>query len=471
MTKAKTGTPKDEQDKAATTIDQKQPEQKDNAQKDNPQENKAPEAKAQPTKEDKAEIKSEKAPSSVTPQNNPASTAANETPEIKAAAPAKKGAANALSVVALTIAVGAIAAGYNAHQQISQQKSELQTLITSTEDAVANAANSSKSSLSLAEAVKTDSEVLQGKVNTLESKVDTDLNQVKQTLSSDLTQLKQSLDTNLAELKQSDSTLQEALNNLNESLKEKRNDDWLAAEARHLIKIATHQAQLNNNAKAAVAALEAADQRLADSSDPSLLNVRKALTDNIIALRGVSELDITAIALTLNQLENNVSQLPFADRVGHMPSEEVTTEANEETQEPTNAAERIVKQIWSDIKGLVTIRHQDRQLTAAMLPPGQQFFLQQNLRLKLETARLALLQRDTQTFQDTLDTTKKWLETYFDIETTAVANMLNSLAPYQKLDLQPTLPDISNSLRTLDAWQQQRNASSAVLKNVEVSAS
>ncbi|MFC1749322.1 uroporphyrinogen-III C-methyltransferase [Pseudomonadota bacterium] len=459
MTKAKTTTPQNEPNKAAATTEKKQPEQ----------ESPKLENKNQTTR---AEAKSESKPSSTSPaSNNPTSTAANEKPiETKAAAPTteKKGAGNLLSLVALVIAGGAIAAGYNAHQQINHQKTELQSLISSTEDAVASFETSTQSSLSLAKSVKTDATALQGRVNSLEGKVNTNLSQVKQALDSDLSQL----NNDLAQLKQSDIALNDALANLNKSLKEKRNDDWLAAEARHLIKIATHQAQLNNNAKAAVAALEAADQRLSDSSDPSLLQVRKALTDNIIALRGVSELDITGIALTLNQLENGVSQLAFADRVEQTTQvKEAVAETSDGAPEEASRAEQFASRIWADIKGLVSIRHQDRQQSTAMLPPGQQFFLQQNLRLKLETARLALLQRDTQTFQDTLGTAKKWIKTYFDTETTAVANMINSLAPYEKLDLQPTLPDISNSLRTLDAWQQQRNASSSIVENVEVSSS
>jgi len=381
------------------------------------------------------------------------------------------GGGKALSLIALIVAIAVFIVGYSAQENINQQQSELYSRLGNAEQTLGSFEASTQNSLSLAEAAKADSEALQGRVAALESKIDSGLSETKQALDSEILQFKTMLENELTQLKQSDSTQNDALSSLKETLKKKRDDDWLAAEARHLIKIATHQAQLNHNAKAAMAALEAADQRLRDAADPALLQVRQTLTDNIIALRGISELDITGIALTLNQLENRVAQLSFADKVEQPPAEETSAPSQPEGEETASGVEQFANRIWADIKGLVSVRHDNVQQSAALLPPGQQFFLQQNLRLKLETARLALLQRDTQTFQDTLATATQWLKSYFDTSTTAVANMINSLAPYENLDLQPPLPDISGSLRALDEWQQQRDGGqSGNGNNEEVSA-
>ncbi len=387
-------------------------------------------------------------------------TASNEMASDKAAPqPEQKRAGSPmLSLVALIIAGGAIAAGYTAYQQLNIQQSALSQRVDSTEQSVATIESTSNNSLSKAE-------TLNSRVSSLEGQVNSGLSQIKQNVNSELSQLKQNAVSTQSQLQQ----INAAIDKLNETLKKKHDDEWLAAEARHLIKIANHQAQLNYNPKAAMAALEAADQRLRDAADPALLEVRKSLTDNIIALRGVSELDITGIALTLNQLENRVAQLSFTSAVGKPATEHTAT--TEASGADISSVDGFFAKIWGEIKGLVSVRHDDSKTTSAMLPPGQQFFLQQNLRLKLETARLALLQRDTQTFQDTLATANQWLKTYFDTDTTAVANMINSLAPYEKLDLQPAIPDISSSLRALDSWQQQRNANSTAAANQEVSAS
>ncbi len=414
------------------------------------------------------ENKSNETTASDKPSTPPAPKAENNK---RANAPAAKTnkTGSVLAIIALIVAIGIFVTGNNALQQVSSQQSDIYSRLGDAEQTLSTFESSAQNSISLVETVKADIETLQGRATTLENKVESNLAQIKQTLDGELGQLKQTLENDLAQLKQSDSTQNDALNKLKETLKKKRDDDWLVAEARYLIKIATYQAQINNNAKAAMAALEAADQRLRDAADPALLRVRQALTDNIIALRGVSELDITGIALTLNQLENRVAQLSFADKVEPPPAEETTTEP--ESESPASEMEQFAGRIWEDIKGLVTVRHDNVQQSAALLPPGQQFFLQQNLRLKLETARLALLQRDTQTFRDTLSTATQWIKNYFDTDTTAVANMINSLAPYENLDLQPPLPDISSSLRALDNWQQQRKNGQPATVSEEVSAS
>ncbi len=235
----------------------------------------------------------------------------------------------------------------------------------------------------------------------------------------------------------------------------------------YLISIANHQAQLNNNAAAASAALEAADQRLSEANDPSLFTVRKSITDNIIALRRVAKLDVTSIALTLSRLEQEVSTLVLA-RSG---SEEKSTEERATADSSlVDDLDGFASKVWSDVKGLVVVRRGTGG-HKPLLPPGQIFFLQQNLRLKLEAARIALLQRDSQLFQESLSMARQWINTYFDTEATSAANLLSSMAPYEGLELNPTLPDILNSLQQLDAWSSKQSSSSSQATTTEATLS
>ncbi len=89
---------------------------------------------------------------------------------------------------------------------------------------------------------------------------------------------------------------------------------------------------------------------------------------------------------------------------------------------------------------------------AAVLAPEQRYFLYQNLRLQLESARLALLNPDTDSFQHSLKTAITWLEHYFTgDERDAMLETLNSLAE-QNIDV--SIPDISGSLNWLEEYQQ-----------------
>lgn len=58
---------------------------------------------------------------------------------------------------------------------------------------------------------------------------------------------------------------------------------------------------------------ESADASLADMNDPSLITVRRAITDDIASLSAVSQVDYDGIILKLNQLSNQVDNLRLAD--------------------------------------------------------------------------------------------------------------------------------------------------------------
>jgi uroporphyrin-3 C-methyltransferase len=87
-----------------------------------------------------------------------------------------------------------------------------------------------------------------------------------------------------------------------------------------------------------------------------------------------------------------------------------------------------------------------------LLSPGQTFFLRENLKLRLMTARLALLQRDGKVYRDDLQQSQHWLERYFDPREKSVANAITTLKNLSAADLSlemPTLNETLGSLRNL----------------------
>ncbi len=172
-----------------------------------------------------------------------------------------------------------------------------------------------------------------------------------------------------------------------------------------------------------------------------------------MALRNIAPPDISAIALTLSELEDSVDNLPL--RHEERPSD--AEQPGDAEQQEVSGVSGFFSKVWSDLKGLVTIRRNSAADTA-LLPPGQRFFLQQNLRLKLEAARLALMQRDTQSFRNSIETAKQWLERYFNSAAASTQNMIAALSSYEALELQPELPDISAPLRALKDWREQQQS-------------
>ena len=84
-----------------------------------------------------------------------------------------------------------------------------------------------------------------------------------------------------------------------------------------------------------------------------------------------------------------------------------------------------------------------------MLPPDQQLFLQQNLRLQLEAARISLLRGNQALYDTSLQTASQLLRDHFDGSDTGVQNYLEQIDKLAKLNVRPELPDISASLMAL----------------------
>ena len=230
---------------------------------------------------------------------------------------------------------------------------------------------------------------------------------------------------------------------------------WMVAEAEYLIRIANHRLDLPRDTDTATVALGLADQRLRDTQDPGWNGVRNQLARDIAALSATAKVDSAGIAARLSALVEGIPRLKLAS----------ATLGAERTLPPRGKSERkpgernwdtLLDDIVAGFKDTVRIRRRD-QPVQAMLAPEHQFFLYENLKLHIESARLALARQDARLYRDSLETAARWLEQYFDPADAATASTGEGLARLAASDIRPELPDISHSLRLLKQIQQQRD--------------
>jgi len=238
------------------------------------------------------------------------------------------------------------------------------------------------------------------------------------------------------------------VSSLDSLYQERTNDDldWAMAEIEQLLIIATHRLALEADIETALAAMQAADNRLRDIGDPRLLAVRRQLGSDINALRAVNAVDITGMAIHLADFVNRAADLPL--RQVRTIDADPETGDNPETGDESPGWKRFLHSVWQELKGLVIISTDTADASFALLPE-QQYYLTQNLGLQLQAARLNVLRRDTTNFRDSINISKNWLETYFDLSDSGVTNILDSLSRMSAIELNPEMPDISSSLETL----------------------
>ena len=216
-------------------------------------------------------------------------------------------------------------------------------------------------------------------------------------------------------------------------------DEWAYAEIEQSILIANQQLQLAGNVKAALIALQTADARLQRMERPQLMALRKAITRDIERLKALPYVDTLAISTRLDTLIAGVDALPLAMDGRPQPEAPPAAEAD------GNAWTRFWREAWSDLKQLVRVQQVERA-EIPLLPPSQAFFLRENLKLRLISARLALLARDAPSYKSDLKAARDWLGRYYDTRNNSVAHAAAVLRNLHEADLSIQLPDIAGTL-------------------------
>jgi len=218
-------------------------------------------------------------------------------------------------------------------------------------------------------------------------------------------------------------------------------DERVLAEVEQILLIASEQLQLAGNVKAALIALEAADSRLQRSDSAQFTSVRRAIRRDSERLKAIPYVDVVGMSLRLDALGQAVEGLPLS-------AYERPAEARVAPSPDESAPVRLAREVWHDLQSLIRIQRSERE-ELPLVSPSQTFFLRENLRLRLMSARVALLAHDGDSFKaDTRDAVD-WLQRYFDINDRKVAQALNMLKQLAVSELAADVPDISGSLEAI----------------------
>ena len=226
-------------------------------------------------------------------------------------------------------------------------------------------------------------------------------------------------------------------------------------EIEQAVTLAVQQIQLAGNVPVALLALRAADAQLARLDKARHLPLRKALAADINSLNELPLVDVPGISLRLEQIVSAIDKLPFA--VDGRPVDEQAGVPVEETAEALPWWRLALADLWQETRSMIRIQRFDRE-EPALLAPGQDIFLRENLRLRLLSARLALFAREQWTFRNELAVAGAWLERYFATEDRAVQAAVEQLKALSATDIVIELPDLRASQQALLALREDKGA-------------
>lgn len=224
-------------------------------------------------------------------------------------------------------------------------------------------------------------------------------------------------------------------------------DERVVSEVEQLLVIAGEQLHLAGNLKAALMALQTADMRLQQLDKPQAIQLRKLIGKDIERLQALPGIDVVGASLRLEGMAVMVDKLPLISE--HHPR--AASDSTAPDYEP-NAWRRLAGEIWQDIRQLVRIERIDRP-EPPLLTPEQSYFLRENLRLRLLTARIALLQHDESTYHADLREAEDWLKRYFDTTDKNVQNTIATIHQLAGSAINIQLPDISETLNAAGRYK------------------
>lgn len=217
--------------------------------------------------------------------------------------------------------------------------------------------------------------------------------------------------------------------------------DWTLAEAEYLILAATQRLALERDVDTAIAALRAADQRLRSADHPDLIPIRESIIADVTALEAVNLPPIEGLAISIGQWIEQVDSLPTKP----IAEEVIAFDKTRSVEFDVGEWRKLGLAIWSDLVNLVEVKDADLP-DAVLFDPELRYFLRQNLKLELASARLSVLRGDKANLHSSVGMIQRLLEAYYDVEHDGVTNMLKKLKEAESMDLTPALPNITRSL-------------------------
>ena len=228
-------------------------------------------------------------------------------------------------------------------------------------------------------------------------------------------------------------------------------DDWLLAEIEQTLNIASRELTLAGNVRAALIGLQAADQRLARADKLQVVQLRRAITQDMERLKALPLVDAQGVSVKLDNLMSLAPTLPLAVPDAIIPNarEVRANDAND------NIGQRFGKDLWHEMKQLIRIREIDSG-DPALLSPQQTYFLRENLKLRLLSARTSLIARDETNYKEDLKLAREMLTRYFDPKAKVNTNALAMLKQLAENPLSISSPDITASLTAVRAARAAR---------------
>lgn len=233
------------------------------------------------------------------------------------------------------------------------------------------------------------------------------------------------------------------------------------ADVDNAVAAASQQLAVSGNVRGAIVALQEADARLKRINQPEAVGLRRLIARDLERLRAVPTVDVVALVVRLDAIASGIGQLPMLASLSAGPRASGQVAAPQGDSEGFSFAHLAVTG-WRGWRALVDELSQLFRVSrvdapdALLLAPEHQYFVRENLRLTLLSARIALLARAEPVYRSDLRRAIEWLGSYYDRDQKAVANAIASLEQLESNRFSVDLPSLGETLTAVRAARAAR---------------
>jgi uroporphyrin-3 C-methyltransferase/uroporphyrinogen III methyltransferase/synthase len=241
-------------------------------------------------------------------------------------------------------------------------------------------------------------------------------------------------------------------------------DEATLLDVERLITLAAQDLRFTGYVPGALNALQAADARLARMDRPQYVGLRRALARDIERLRSAPVVDVTGIALKLDQVATSIDTLSLlsdptarpARVVAPAPPPPPPARPSAAASPGTTATSTTAETMWMRVRAWLAdefgdlVRIREVETPDALLLSGiQQQLVRTQFRLRLLDARQALLARNERVFRADLNEAQALLVRYFDVKGAGGGAMLLQLRQLGQSALSVDVPSLDESLNAI----------------------
>ncbi|MEO9100956.1 MAG: uroporphyrinogen-III C-methyltransferase [Burkholderiaceae bacterium] len=226
-------------------------------------------------------------------------------------------------------------------------------------------------------------------------------------------------------------------------------NESLGIDLESTLRFAQQQAQLTGGAGPLIAALKTVAQRIDAAAQPRLTDAQRAVARDLDKLTSTQLMDTASLAARIDDLMRAVDDLPLANAPGRLLPPAFALDTVAPGEEPSHWR-RILQAVIGEARGLLRVTRIDHP-DAALLSPEQGFFVRENLKLLLQSARLGLFARQLEPARADLAAASALIGKYFNLSARKTEVATGQLQQLRAQANAVELPRIDESLAALAA--------------------